>query len=659
MKILFGLIILATVNCLAANEDRLKNDVIMYSTAAIGDSSAANSCSVLDVKSTSKGFLAPRMSTSQKNAISSPVSGLMVYDSTLSKYQYWDGTSYSNMGGGTFSLNGQTGTTQIFSNDANVTITSSNNTHALSWSSVLGTGRGGTGAPINGNNGAVVFTQSSSAFGITAVGTSGQLLQSVGAGTPVWVNPVAPGGSSTQFQFNNSGAFAGSSSLIWDATNNSVSTRTVIPQADNTYYLGNGIGAGGYASINTYNLNDQNGSYTIEAYNRTLDSANGQVMGWVDNGIQLYGTDFGSSGGHVGLLVPHDIGPSVDYTLPSVDGSSGQFLKTNGSAILSWADASISLNSQTGSTQIFANDTNVIITSSNNTHTLGFAGTLSLSKGGTGANLSASAGGAVYSTGSALAITARGTSGQVLTSAGGSAPTWSNSDGRFFSSQNQTINSSDTINSSTGMNTVFAGVISPAVQEVSQIVVTFSSAIDLQSTYFLINRNHDIQTDYFWFNVDGGGTDPSLGGGDGDYEVDILSTDNPTQVSAKLRTRAGLVGYYGRSGSDPTLILTNPAPGGTATDIADGTAPTGFTLSTTTQGVDAITGTITAGTITAGINGQLLTLVNLGGFDIVIPVSAGVQLPGNANYTLPTGGTISFIYSNIQGGWMTTSHINN
>jgi hypothetical protein len=49
---------------------------------------------------------------------------------------------------------------------------------------------------------------------------------------------------------------------------------------------------------------------------------------------------------------------------------------------------------------------------------------IGLAYGGTNANLTAVAGGAVYSTGSALAITAAGTSGQVLTSNGASAPTW-------------------------------------------------------------------------------------------------------------------------------------------------------------------------------------------------------------------------------------------
>jgi hypothetical protein len=49
---------------------------------------------------------------------------------------------------------------------------------------------------------------------------------------------------------------------------------------------------------------------------------------------------------------------------------------------------------------------------------------VALAYGGTNANLTAVAGGVIYSGASALAISAAGTSGQVLTSAGASAPTW-------------------------------------------------------------------------------------------------------------------------------------------------------------------------------------------------------------------------------------------
>jgi hypothetical protein len=56
--------------------------------------------------------------------------------------------------------------------------------------------------------------------------------------------------------------------------------------------------------------------------------------------------------------------------------------------------------------------------------TLGWTGQLGLTRGGTNASLTASNGGIVYSTATALAISAVGTSGQVLTSSGAGAPTW-------------------------------------------------------------------------------------------------------------------------------------------------------------------------------------------------------------------------------------------
>jgi hypothetical protein len=49
------------------------------------DYSAANASAQLDVKSTTKGFLPPRMTTTEKNAIASPAAGLVVYDTTLAK----------------------------------------------------------------------------------------------------------------------------------------------------------------------------------------------------------------------------------------------------------------------------------------------------------------------------------------------------------------------------------------------------------------------------------------------------------------------------------------------------------------------------------------------------------------------------------------------
>ena len=65
------------------------------------------------------------------------------------------GTCYFNVGGGSggggggggiTSLEGQTGATQTFTDDTNVTIVSGSNAHAITWAGTLAVARGGTGA---------------------------------------------------------------------------------------------------------------------------------------------------------------------------------------------------------------------------------------------------------------------------------------------------------------------------------------------------------------------------------------------------------------------------------------------------------------------------------------------------------------------------------
>ena len=50
--------------------------------------------SKLTIESTTQGFLPPRMTTTQKNAIATPATGLMVYDTTLNRPCFYDGTSW-------------------------------------------------------------------------------------------------------------------------------------------------------------------------------------------------------------------------------------------------------------------------------------------------------------------------------------------------------------------------------------------------------------------------------------------------------------------------------------------------------------------------------------------------------------------------------------
>ena len=65
--------------------------------AKFGSSGVAAASAILDVSSTTKGFLPPRMTTTQKNAIATPASGLIVYDETTNKLSCYNGTTWNDL----------------------------------------------------------------------------------------------------------------------------------------------------------------------------------------------------------------------------------------------------------------------------------------------------------------------------------------------------------------------------------------------------------------------------------------------------------------------------------------------------------------------------------------------------------------------------------
>ncbi len=67
---------------------------------------------LLDLTSTDKGILIPRMTTVQRNAIATPAAGLMVYDTNLMGFWYYNGSSWLSVGGpdDKWKMYGNTGT---------------------------------------------------------------------------------------------------------------------------------------------------------------------------------------------------------------------------------------------------------------------------------------------------------------------------------------------------------------------------------------------------------------------------------------------------------------------------------------------------------------------------------------------------------------------
>ena len=58
---------------------------------------SVNASAALQVDSTTKGFLPPRMTTTEKNAITTPATGLVVFDNTLAKLCIYTGSAWETV----------------------------------------------------------------------------------------------------------------------------------------------------------------------------------------------------------------------------------------------------------------------------------------------------------------------------------------------------------------------------------------------------------------------------------------------------------------------------------------------------------------------------------------------------------------------------------
>ena len=116
------------------------------------DGTSAASSAMLDVKSTTKGFMMPRVSSAQRTTISSPVLGLLVFDTDTKTIWAYDGSSWKNLytSGGGLSL--------PFSQTVNLV----GNTMMIRNNST------GAGLLLYANNGVGLNVTSANSFGIRA-----------------------------------------------------------------------------------------------------------------------------------------------------------------------------------------------------------------------------------------------------------------------------------------------------------------------------------------------------------------------------------------------------------------------------------------------------------------------------------------------------------
>jgi len=84
---------------------------------------APHSSAKLDIQSSNKGILIPRMTTSQRNAINSPATGLLVFDTSTAGFWFYNGSAWTDLSaGGGADTDWTDHTNGIYNNTDNVAI---------------------------------------------------------------------------------------------------------------------------------------------------------------------------------------------------------------------------------------------------------------------------------------------------------------------------------------------------------------------------------------------------------------------------------------------------------------------------------------------------------------------------------------------------------
>jgi hypothetical protein len=199
----------------------------------------------------------------------------------------------------------------------------------------------------------------------------------------------------------------------------------VLSAGDTFYYCIQGqttaeweVGVGTYTSANVFArttvLASSNGG---SAASFSAGTKNAFITLAAAKTLQLSPSDGPTAGS-----VPYGTGSTLAYTAA---GTTGQFLKSNGASAPTWVTASgtgtVTSIDVSGGTTGLTTSGGPVTTSG----TITLSGTLGTANGGTNNTATPAAGAIPYGTGTALAYSSAGTAGQVLTSGGTSAPTWS------------------------------------------------------------------------------------------------------------------------------------------------------------------------------------------------------------------------------------------
>ncbi len=198
--------------------------------------------SILELYSTNKGFLVPRMTTAQRDAISNPATGLLIYNTNNSRFEFnvgtpaspnWQPLIFGTLSGYVFGT-GSDG--QVAYWNSSNTITGSNNFYWDNNQNHLGLGNNTPRERLdlvdNSSVGAIILGSAENSYAGSIQWNGSDFLGYDGSS---WVSltsssTITGNGSTGQITFwSNSGVLAGNNNLYWDNTNSIMGIGTSSP----------------------------------------------------------------------------------------------------------------------------------------------------------------------------------------------------------------------------------------------------------------------------------------------------------------------------------------------------------------------------------------------------------------------------------------------
>ncbi|MCP4441326.1 MAG: hypothetical protein GY810_20665 [Aureispira sp.] len=294
------------------------------------DNSLPDNSAILDVKSTDKGLLIPRMNNAQKSAIATPVTGLLIYQTDGSNgFYYYNGSAWLPLSSSSndWKADGNTGTTS-------------------------GTNFIGTTDPqaLDIRTEGVIRTRITTKGQIEVLNTGESVFIGEGAGTNDDLstnrNTFIGHYSGTNNTIGNNNSTHGSYSLysnISGELNTAIGASSLFANAD-----GDRNTALGYYSLVSNTRGDRNTAIGHRSGNNNTNGNGNIFLGYNETGSDKLYIDntntsspliYGNFASNL-LRVNGTLNINNAYSLPTADGTSGQVLTTNGSGAVSWASTS-------------------------------------------------------------------------------------------------------------------------------------------------------------------------------------------------------------------------------------------------------------------------------------------------------------------------------